>query len=84
MKYCHTNDEIDEIGEGLVRQFNFDSYSKGQAVDIEKFITEYLKYQIVYDNIAEEDAGKTAFLGDGKACKKRSPSATCTENRATP
>ena len=67
MKYCHTNDEIDEIGEGLVRQFNFDSYSKGQAVDIEKFITEYLKYQIVYDNIAEEDAGKTAFLGDGKA-----------------
>ncbi len=51
MKYCHTNDEIDEIGEGLVRQFNFDSYSKGQAVDIEKFITDYLKYQIVYDNM---------------------------------
>ena len=67
MKYCHTNDEIDEIGEGLVRKFNFDSYSKGQAVDIEKFVTDYLKYQIAYDNIAEEDAGKTAFLGDGKA-----------------
>lgn len=67
MKYCHTNDEIDEIGEGLVRKFNFDSYTKGQAVDIEKFITDYLKYQIVYDHIAEEDAGKTAFLGDGKA-----------------
>ncbi len=67
MNYCHTNDEIDEIGESLVRKFNFDSYSKGQAVDIEKFITDYLKYQIAYDNIAEEDAGKTAFLGDGKA-----------------
>ncbi len=67
MKYCHTNDEIDEIGESLIRLFNFDSYSKGRAVDIEKFITDYLKYQIVYDNIAEEDAGKTAFLGDGKA-----------------
>lgn len=67
MKYCHTNDEIDEIGEGLVRKFNFDSYLKGQAVDIEKFVTDYLKYQISYDNIAEEDAGKTAFLGNGKA-----------------
>lgn len=67
MKYCHTNDEIDEIGESLIRLFNFDSYSKGQAVDIERFITDYLKYQIAYEYIAEEDAGKTAFLGDGKA-----------------
>ena len=67
MKYYHKNDEIDEIGEGLVRQFDFDSYSNGHAVDIEKFITDYLKYRIVYDNIAESDASKTAFLGDGKA-----------------
>ena len=36
-------------------------------MDIEKFVTDYLKYQNAYDNIAEEDAGKTAFLGDGKA-----------------
>ena len=67
MKYYHTNDEIDEIGEGLIRQFDFCSYSQGCAVDIEKFITDYLKYRITYDNIAERDASKTAFLGDGKA-----------------
>lgn len=66
MNYYHTNEEIDEIGEGIVRKFDFDSYTGCKAIDIEKFITEYLKYRIVYENIAERDAGKTAFLADGK------------------
>ncbi len=65
MNYYHTNDEIDEIGEGLVRKFNYESYINGDYLDIEKFIFEYLRYNIVYENIAESDAGKTAFLADG-------------------
>lgn len=67
MNCFHTNDEIDEIGESLIRKFDYPSYAAGQAVDIERFITDYLKYKIIYDRIAEEDAGKTAFLGDGKS-----------------
>ena len=66
MDCIYTNDMIDEIGEGLIRKFDYSAYSSGQAVDIERFITDYLEYRIMYDRIAEEDAGKTAFLSDGK------------------
>lgn len=66
MDCIYTNDMIDEIGESLIRKFDYSAYSAGQAVDIERFITDYLEYRILYDKIAEEDAGKTAFLSDGK------------------
>ena len=67
MNFCHTNEEIDEIGEGLIRKYDFEAFAAGQATDIEGFIMKQLKHQIVYDNFAEEDAGKLAFLGDGIA-----------------
>lgn len=66
MKNYHTTDEIDEIGEGLVRKYQFQSFVKGMPTDIEGFIRNHLKYQIIYDRLADRDAGKMAFLADGK------------------
>lgn len=66
MDYDQTYDEIDEIGEGLIRKYQYQSFIQGTPTDIEGFITSNLGYQIVYDRIAERDAGKMAFLADGR------------------
>ena len=66
MDYYQTYDEIDEIGEGLIRKYQYQSFIQGTPTDIEGFITSNLGYQIVYDRIAERDAGKMAFLADGR------------------
>ena len=66
MDYYQTHDEIDEIGEGLIRKYQYQSFIQGTPTDIEGFITSNLGYQIVYDRIAERDAGKMAFLADGR------------------
>ena len=66
MDYYQTHDEIDEIGEGLIRKYQYQSFIQGTPTDIEGFITSNLGYQIIYDRIAEGDAGKMAFLADGK------------------
>lgn len=66
MDYYQTHDEIDEIGEGLIRKYQYQSFIQGTPTDIEGFITSNLGYRIVYDRIAEGDAGKMAFLADGK------------------
>ena len=66
MNYYHTNDEINEIGEGLIRKYNYQAFIQGAPTDIEGFITEHLNYRLVYDRLATKDAGKLAFLADGK------------------
>ena len=66
MNYYHTNEEIDEIGEGLIRKYDYNAFIKGESTNIEGFITEHLNYKIVYDRIADNDAGRMAFLSDGK------------------
>ena len=70
MNYYHTNDEINEIGEGLIRKYNYQAFIQGDPTDIEGFITAHLNYRIVYDKLAERDAGKLAFLADGKETLK--------------
>lgn len=66
MNYYHTNEEIDEIGEGLIRKYDYNAFIKGESTNIEGFITEHLNYRTVYDRIADSDAGRMAFLSDGK------------------
>ena len=66
MNYYHTNEEIDEIGEGLIRKYDYNAFIGGESTNIEGFITEHLNYRIVYDRIADNDAGRMAFLSDGK------------------
>ncbi|MGM9683205.1 MAG: ImmA/IrrE family metallo-endopeptidase [Eubacteriales bacterium] len=67
MYYYHTNDEIDEIGEGLIRKYNYQAFIQGASTDIQGFITDHLKYRIVADRLADKDAGRMAFLADGKS-----------------
>lgn len=64
--YYHTNDEIDEIGEGIIRKYNYQAFIQGDPTDIEGFIADHLNYRIVYDRLADKDAGRMAFLADGK------------------
>lgn len=83
MDYYQTHDEIDEIGEGLIRKYQ--SFIQGTPTDIEGFVTSNLGYQIIYDRIAEGDAGKMAFLADGKGgaadLAERSTGIGCTAQR---
>ncbi len=61
--YVSTN-EINELCEALVLDYHKGS-GKSFCVDIEGFITEYLKLNIVYAPFAEDDATKEGFLADG-------------------
>jgi len=58
--------EIDEVAEGLIRQFNTQFQTNCEYVDIERFVTEFLGCRIRYENMAEADRSKMAFLADGK------------------
>ena len=40
MYYYHTNDEIDEIGEGIIRKYNYQAFIQGDPTDIEGFIAD--------------------------------------------
>lgn len=59
--------EINEVGEGLIAAYTeqFDGRVI-QSVDIEHFITAFLKLKIEYAYFAEADAGKIGFLADGE------------------
>ena len=59
--------ELEEISEGLITAYA-NKYSNRiiQSIDIEHFITEFLKLKIEYTSFAEDDAGRIGFLADGK------------------
>lgn len=59
--------EIDEISEGLIRVFARQNPKRViPSVDIESFITEFLKQKIEYAAFIEEDRGKIGFTADGE------------------
>lgn len=62
MQVYISNKEIDEIAEGLVRQFSGSSPPK--MVDIDS-IASHLNLTVVYEAIAEAERDKIAFLSDG-------------------
>jgi len=64
MKSYVSDREINELGEALIKDYR-KGKNKGTCVDIEGFITEYLKLNIVYAAFAEDDPNKIAFLSDG-------------------
>lgn len=56
-------DELEELGETIVRAYvgktkRYDTH----CVDIEGLVTDYLGLTVVYENIAEDDRNKIAFL----------------------
>ena len=59
--------ELNEISEGLITAYaNKFNNRVIQSVDIEHFITEFLKLKIEYTSFAEDDAGRIGFLADGE------------------
>lgn len=60
-----SSESIDNFGEGLVKSFMSNQQQKGFAVDIEGFVTQYLKLPIEYHSFAESDMSKLAFISDG-------------------
>ena len=61
-----SNASIDELGNGLVKNYTDISKSKGFSVDIVGFVTKYLKLPIIYHKFAEDDMSKLGFISDGK------------------
>ncbi len=67
MKSYISYDELEELGETIVRAYHKRTRRYNSlCVDIEGLVTDYLGLTIVYENIAEEDANKIAFLSNGK------------------
>ena len=58
-------DEIDELGEGLIRQYLGADAERTCCVDIAGFATEYLKLPLLYRSFAEQDTDKIGFIADG-------------------
>lgn len=58
--------EIDELSEEIIRQF-FNRYNTNfERVDIELFVTDYLKIPLVYETFAEEERDRLGFTSNGK------------------
>lgn len=58
-------DQIDELGEGLIRQYLGSEADISFCVDIEGFVTEFLELPLVYRTFAEKDCDKIGFISDG-------------------
>ncbi len=65
MKSCFTNYEIEELAEGMMRQYLGQQRKIPLRVDIEGFLTNYLRLPLEYHRFAEEDLGKIGFISDG-------------------
>lgn len=66
MRYYMSRAEIDEVSEGLITAYA-DKFQGCviHSIDIEHFITAFLKLKIEYTSFAEIDAGRIGFLADG-------------------
>lgn len=60
-----SNASIDELGNSLIRKYMRSQADRGTAVDIDGFVTEYLKLPVRYYSFAEEDMSKLGFISDG-------------------
>lgn len=58
-------DEIDELGEGLIRQYLGADAERTYCVDIDGFVTDFLKLPLLYRSFAEQDTDKIGFIADG-------------------
>ena len=58
-------EELDELGEGLIRQYLGKEAGRTCCVDIEGFATDFLKLALLYRSFAEEDSDKIGFIADG-------------------
>ena len=61
----YSYEEIDELGEGLIRQYLGAEADKSYCVDIEGFVNEFLGLPLLYRTFAEKDSDKIGFISDG-------------------
>ena len=65
MSTIYTNNELEELAEGMIRQFIGNRKKIPLRVDIDDFVTRYLGLSVLYHSFAEEDMGKIGFISDG-------------------
>lgn len=65
MNSCFTDMEIEELAEGMIRQYLGNRENAPPQVDIEGFLTRYLKLPLKFRSFAEEDSSKIGFISDG-------------------
>ena len=58
-------EQLDELGEGLIRQYLGTKAETVFCVDIEGFVMEYLRLPLLYRTFAEKDTDKIGFISDG-------------------
>jgi Zn-dependent peptidase ImmA (M78 family) len=58
--------EIDELGEEIVRQFIDGFTPNAECVNIDLFVTDYLKLPLVYESFAEDETDRLGFTSNGK------------------
>ena len=61
----YSYEEIDELGEGLIKQYLCAEANISSCVDIEGFVTEFLGLPLLYRTFAEKDSDKIGFISDG-------------------
>lgn len=62
---CFSDIEIEELAEGLIRQYLGQQREIPLWVDIEGFLTSYLGLPLKYRSFAEDDCSKIGFISDG-------------------
>ncbi len=65
MNTYKTRAELNELSEGLIEVYLSKRNPRVPYIDIEKFITDFLKLKIEYVSFGEADSGKVGFLADG-------------------
>ena len=58
-------EQLDELGDGLIRQYLGKESGTAFCVDIEGFVTDFLHLPILYRSFAERDTDKIGFISDG-------------------
>lgn len=61
-----SNASIDELGNGLIKNYLGKRASELLFVDIDGFVMKYLNLPIVCERFAEDDMSKLGFISDGK------------------
>ena len=65
MSLLFSDIEIEELAEGLISQFLGQRRQIPLWIDIEGFLTGYLKLSLKYRSFAEDDCSKIGFISDG-------------------
>jgi len=60
-----SHEQLDELGEGLIRQYLGGETDRCLCVDIEGFVTDFLGLPLLYRSFAEQDTDKIGFISDG-------------------